>query len=122
MKPGPEENHKLVDFEFLGVKPLCIFPKKRERSYTPSLGNVFFWDMDLPKKDIDFMTHRKGGCSIADMSSSTSRNMDLTIHPNLRRRERQVYLEYSDESTETFESPAHSDEPSETADSPAPPP
>ena len=78
--------------------------------------------MDLPKKDIDFMTHRKERCSIAEMSSSTSRNMDLTIHPNLRRREWQVYLEYSDESTETFESPAHSDEPSETADSPAPPP
>ena len=30
MKPGPEENCKLVDFKFLGVKLLCTFPKKRE--------------------------------------------------------------------------------------------
>ena len=85
MKPGLEEIHTLADWVF-GYQPFVYtFPNKRERNNTPSSRNVFLWDMDLPKKAIDSMTHWKGRCSIAEMSSSMSRSMDLMSHPHLGR-------------------------------------
>ena len=109
MKPGLEENHKLVDFEFLGVKPLCIFPKKREKKLDSKSRKCFLLGYGSTTKGYRLYDpqKRKVFHSRDVIFNEQKYGFDDSSEP--QESERQVCLEYSDE-------------PSETADSPAPPP